>query len=92
MTVIPESAAPTKWCPFSRATLYVRGDQAADAPLMHIVGHGSNRLSTDDEKLNERIQSALEMSGATRCIGSKCMAWRPNPWEPTHGRCGLVPA
>lgn len=76
------------WCPFSRATLYVRGDQKKGSKPLSLVGHGSNRLSTDDPEINKRIEAALDLSGATRCLGTRCMAWLPLDLH--HGRCGLV--
>jgi hypothetical protein len=27
----------------------------------------------------------------TRCLGSRCMAWRVAPYDNGHGFCGLVP-
>lgn len=95
LDVVIEADAGQKWCPFSRATLYVRGDAGDDAKPIALVGHGSNRLSTDDPDINERIAKALDLTGATRCLGSKCMAWRwvdeDSPANKVfRGRCGLV--
>lgn len=92
-----EEEAKTRWCPFARVTLYVRGD-APDLPKpVDLCGHGANKILTDDPALTASIQEAINRTGATRCIGSGCMAWRwydtevpPRPRGPQRGYCGLA--
>ena len=84
-----EAEAKTKWCPFARAALFVRGDGEA---AVSIVGQGSNRFSTDVPDINTRIAQVIAETGLTRCIASKCMAWRQHVGEGDgNGRCGMVP-
>ena len=74
-----EEEAKTKWCPFARVEMYVRG----------VVGRGCNRIVTDDHDLNEKIQVAINGTGGTKCIGSACMAWRWRVLGSDLGWCGL---
>jgi hypothetical protein len=92
MNECTEDEARQRWCPLSRATFFVRGDlPATDAPVM--VAHGANRIVCDDPAIRERIQAAMDDSGGTRCIGSKCMCWTWGHWNGDErlGQCGLVP-
>ena len=90
-----EEEAKTKWCPFARTTLYVRGDKPELEKPMDLMGHAANRLVTDDPEINKAIMTAIESSGATRCLGSRCMVWRVAYAEEAgngteHGYCGLA--
>jgi hypothetical protein len=78
--IVTEDQAKDHWCPFARVTLFVRGDGDKTEPPVGIVGHGSNRLMSDDDEINRRMQMCIDNSGATRCSGSKCMAWRWLGW------------
>lgn len=98
-----ESDARTKWCPFARATMFVRGNVPGLTKPVDLVGHAANRLVTDDDAINKKIEAAIAITGATRCMGSKCMAWRFVETHiadengdltilsgDTHGYCGLA--
>lgn len=81
-----EDEAKTKWCPFSRAAIFVQGD--GDVAIS-LVGQGSNRMVIDHPEINSKVQMLIEHEGVTRCLGCKCMAWLA--FHPDgRGRCGLV--
>lgn len=94
-----EAEAKQKWCPFARGTLYMRGDGDEAQPI-NVLGHGMNRVTTDDPAINERIGIVIEQTGITRCLGTKCMAWNwaePDTWvDPQaperRGFCGIAGA
>ena len=73
--MLTEAEAKTKWCPFARATVYVRGDLGDGKEPVNLAGHGCNRILTDDPKITANLQSCIDELGATRCIASNCMAW-----------------
>jgi hypothetical protein len=79
-----EDEAKQKWCPEVRVTLYVRGNLPNHEQPVALVGHGSNKLITDDVELQKRIGEVIEQTGATRCIGSRCMAWAPRVRDDKH--------
>lgn len=81
MAIFTADEAKTKWCPFARATIYVRGDAPDLEKPIDLVGHAANRILTDDPTLTASIQQAIDGCGATKCIGPACMAWR---WHETH--------
>ena len=74
-----EEQAREKWCPFARLAMYVRGDMPDIERPVDLVGHGCNRICTDDPDLTKSIQAAIEGTGGTKCIASNCMVWR---WVP----------
>lgn len=78
-----EDEAKAKWCPFARTTMYVRGDAPPESDPVHLIGQGANRLVVDDAELQAKVVACIETTGATRCIGSACMAW-------TGTGCGLI--
>ena len=71
-----ESEARELWCPDARVALYVRGDAPDLERPVDLVGHGCNRMCTDDPVLTKTIQDAIDGTGGTKCISSRCMAWR----------------
>ena len=77
--IVTEEEAKALWCPFSRATMYVRGDLPETEKPVDLVGHAANRIILDDVAITEKIQGCIDKTGATRCLGSRCMAWR---WAP----------
>jgi len=62
MSVLTEHDARTKWCPFARVALHA-GDGGASA----------NRHPSDGST-SPSFRPVIEEE--TRCIGSRCMAWR----------------
>lgn len=81
--LVSEEEAGSKWCPHARASIFTRGDHPDLATPINVVGQGCNRISTDDPQINERIAYVIEATQITRCIGTKCMAWR---WYGPNGR------
>ncbi len=74
--LLTEEEAKAKWCPFARATVYVRGDLGDGKEPVNLAGHGCNRILTDDAKITANLQGVIDDLGATKCMASKCMAWR----------------
>lgn len=74
--MLTEDEARQKWCPFARTTMYIRGDVPELEKPLDVMGHAANRVVTDDAALNASIQEALDGCGGTKCLGSRCMAWR----------------
>lgn len=96
--LVTEEQAKTMWCPMARVGMYVRGDAPDMERPVDLVGHGCNRMVTDDAALNKSIQTAMDGTGGTKCLGSACMWWRwgPRPFEATapletpYGLCGMA--
>lgn len=89
-----EDEAKQKWCPFARVTAFgtVQVTEGGAEHSVAVVGHGSNRIVCTDPDIEGKIKDAIEAGGWTRCIGSKCMAWRRRETHGAQGHCGLVPS
>lgn len=81
--LVTEEQAGSKWCPHVRATIYARGNAPELPTPINVVGHGANRITTDDPDIDARIADVIDATKLTRCIGPKCMAWR---WHGPNGR------
>jgi hypothetical protein len=91
VTIVTESEARKKWCPFARVLLP--------------VNQAGNRISTFHLQLAKKSDPRdheyyLQQEADCNCLGSRCMAWRwagyrkvrsgvvPQQDE-AHGYCGL---
>lgn len=85
--MMTEDEAKEKWCPFSRPVTVVGEDNHDKSPVIFMGNRVLVSIVGDDP------QEAMfnENPDGSRCIGSRCMAWRwARGFNPTSGYCGLA--
>jgi hypothetical protein len=87
---LTEDEAKKRWCPFANVGFGGRFGGAA-----------FNRFQITGQTAAGQVveEGELKIPAGAKCLGSGCMAWRPQPQGPfdkstgeeaAHGRCGLA--
>jgi len=86
VSIINGSNANDKWCPFARVAFYMRGDLPKESEPINVIGQAVNRIVCDDPAILDQIDTLLDQTKATRCIGARCAVWEQRG---AGGHCGM---